>query len=97
MGVTGAVTFLDNRHFRCSPPYSVTARPEAVAAAGPRGGFPGCPPRRVVAVVAWLIPLGLAVWLEQTGKSGPMEALLRRGIYGRRQQGRRGQRVHPGD
>lgn len=44
----------------------------------------------VVAAAVWLISLGLAVWLEQAGKPGPMEALLRRGIYGRRQPGRRG-------
>lgn len=51
----------------------------------------------VVAVAAWLISLGLAVWLEQAGRSGPMEALLRRGIYGRGDQRRGGLRVHPGD
>lgn len=36
-----------------------------------------------VAFAAWLVSLALAVVLERAGHAGPMEKLMRRGVYGR--------------
>lgn len=36
-----------------------------------------------VAFAAWLVSLALAVFLERAGCAGPMEKLMRRGVYGR--------------
>lgn len=38
----------------------------------------------VVAAAAWVLSLSLAVWLEHTGRTGPLEQLMRRGVHGPR-------------
>lgn len=37
-----------------------------------------------VAAAVWSAGLLLAVWLERSGRAGPLEALMRRGVHGRR-------------
>lgn len=36
-----------------------------------------------VAAAVWSIGLPLAAWLERAGRTGPLEALMRRGVYGK--------------
>lgn len=36
----------------------------------------------VVALLAWLVGLGAAAWLERAGRPGPLDALMRRLVYG---------------
>ncbi len=77
-----AVAAVGKRSLTCyilnSTLVAVVLHPDLVGL-GARAGALGA---LAVAVSAWLVSVGVASWLEHAGRPGPLEQLMRRGVYG---------------